>query len=238
MFGGSQAKMEKKQREAEEEAKRKAAHAEAEAKRKHMLVVRERLERFKREEWERAIDEEESMDDLKDMCKFLLEQLSMTHRAPKLKNIRLKGEEERLPQCEIRMDSDPDKKGTFECKPVLMTEIAEKFDFPDMGDMHPWLEAVDFSGCPWDQEKEPPQKPLILFPSGDLPDQDPNELEEPDPPFFNLVNSTGLYYLLHTNVSCRGKLFAQLRSISKPPPEETEGEDENGGPSDRFADGI
>jgi hypothetical protein len=238
MFGGAQAKMEKKQRAAEEEARRKAAAAEAEAKRKHMLVVRERLERFKREEWEKAIEEEEQMDDLKDMCKFLLEQLSMTHRAPKLKHIRLKGEEERLPQCEIRMDNDPEKSAVFECRAVLMTEIAEKFDFPEVGDQHPWLEAVDFSTCPWEQEKEPPNRPMILFPSGDFAEQDPKEIEEPDPPYFNMTNSTGLYYLLHTNVSCRGKLFAQLRSISKPPPEEKDGDEEDAKPSDRFSNGI
>ena len=124
----------------------------------------------------------------------------------------------------------------FDCRKVLVTEIAEKFDFLDLGDLHPWLEAVNFSDCPWEAEKEPPNKPLILFPSGDLPEQE--EVEEEDPPYFNLSNSVGVYYILHTNVSCRGKLFAQIRSISKAPPDPDEEGDEDDEYASRFTDGI
>lgn len=180
----------------------KKQQAEALQKKQMEDEIRERLMSFKREEFEADIATSADLDHVKDMCKYLLSELCLTARAPRIKHIRLRSTEENPAQCEIRCGWDHTKKGLFDCAELTVKELDGRFGLQEqLLTDQPWLEAVDFEHSPWFYQRDETGQPVVLFPQGDPPHD-----ERDDPAYFNLTKSPGLSYIMHLGVSCRGGL--------------------------------
>ena len=168
----------------------------------------------------RDIAECDTLDTAKAMMRALLDTVLRTDLAPPLKQVTAQR------KVEIRFwhDATEEEDGELQCEEfdaeeVRVQRMEDKFNIDGLAESSwPWLEAVGWRDAPWSEAAAEP--PLILFPDGLPPRRDKHgELKEHvESPFvFDLTKSGGTSYFLRTGVSCRGKLFAGLRSISRPP---------------------
>ena len=201
MFKGD-AKIKKREEKKNAKALQSKEQAEAQARKQMEDEVRERLKNFKREEFENDIATSADIDHVKDMCKYLLSELILTARAPRIKHIRLKSTEDNPAQCEIRCGWDSTKKGLFDCTELMVKELDSRFGLQEqLLTDQPFLEAVDFEHAPFFYQRDETGQPIILFPQGDAPHD-----ERDDPAYFDLRKSSGLSYIMHLGCSCRGSV--------------------------------
>jgi hypothetical protein len=166
------------------------------------------------------IDGCDKVEDAQAIARALLDMVLRTSLAPPLKEVISKK------LVEIRVfkpateEEDPELRSEiFEpLSDLRIMKLQEKFELDGLAEKGwPWLEAVEWDDAPFSETPAVP--PLIIFPNGLPPKRNADgELKEHvETPFeFDLSKSGGRSYYLRTGCSCRGKLFAGLRSISKP----------------------
>ena len=160
------------------------------------------------------------VEDAQAIARALLDLLLRTSHAPPLKEVISKKLVEIRVYKPATEDEDAEVRSElFEpCVDLRIMKLQEKLELDGLAEKGwPWLEAVEWDDAPFSDVPAVP--PLIIFPNGLPPKRNADgELKEHvETPFeFDISKSGGRTYYLRTGCSCRGKLFAGLRSISQP----------------------